>query len=240
MVGQIFGKEEKEQLGAPDVIVVVIIARFLLFSHISQKTTRLTNVSLSGPKILLASIRPSPHTDTQLFIQKTQNTLFARCSLSSTSQMPTDKASRETATFCYIDFDWDDNRSKLRRAAAFVNATDKRYGFSSKDVLKLGGAELANRVKECYDMDHDWSNRGSIITRPPRAGNRIVIQLFWDQAPLACENFATLCENGSHGRPAPLGQSGKPLTYRGSNVHRIVPGFILQGGDFVMGNGSGT
>ena len=72
------------------------------------------------------------------------------------------------------------------------------------------------------------------------------MKLFWDIAPLACENFATLCANGSafgdskgKAKPPPLGESGKPLTYRDSKVHRVIPGFILQGGDFVFGNGSG-
>jgi cyclophilin family peptidyl-prolyl cis-trans isomerase len=29
------------------------------------------------------------------------------------------------------------------------------------------------------------------------------------------------------------------MTYKNSLVHRVIPGFILQGGDFVFGNGSG-
>jgi len=75
-----------------------------------------------------------------------------------------------------------------------------------------------------------------------------VVQLDWDIAPLACENFATLCSNGGGDRsfttvakvpPAPMGDSGKPLTYRSSKIHRFLPGFIVQGGDFVFGNGSG-
>jgi peptidylprolyl isomerase len=36
-----------------------------------------------------------------------------------------------------------------------------------------------------------------------------------------------------------MGESGKPLTYRNSTVHRVIPGFVLQGGDFVFKNGSG-
>ena len=95
----------------------------------------------------------------------------------------------------------------------------------------------------------EWSSKANdgVAVRPVSAGNRIVLRLFWDKSPLACENFATLCinggnslnENGQRIKPAPVGSSGKPLTYRGSNVHRIVPGFIMQGGDFVFGNGSG-
>ena len=157
--------------------------------------------------------------------------------------MPIDKPTKDTARFCYLDFDLDGHRSKLARAAAFVAATDTRYGFSSNHLLRLGGAEIAHRVVECYDMDHEWGGDGAasqaIATRPPEVGSRIIVQLFWDQAPLACENFATLCSNGSDGKPPPIGTSGKGLTYRGSSVHRVVPDFIVQGGDFVFGNGSG-
>lgn len=67
---------------------------------------------------------------------------------------------------------------------------------------------------------------------------------------MACENFATLCTNGGNSldftknnskkaKPAPIGESGKELTYRNSTIHRVIKGFIVQGGDFVFGNGSG-
>ena len=39
--------------------------------------------------------------------------------------------------------------------------------------------------------------------------------------------------------PPPIGECGKPLTYRNSIIHRVIPNFIIQGGDFVFGNGSG-
>jgi cyclophilin family peptidyl-prolyl cis-trans isomerase len=36
-----------------------------------------------------------------------------------------------------------------------------------------------------------------------------------------------------------IGDSGKILTYQKSVIHRVIPGFIMQGGDFVFGNGTG-
>ena len=153
----------------------------------------------------------------------------------------------ENTSFCFLDFDIADHRAQLATAAAFVNATDARYGFSSKDLRLLGGSELS-RIEDLIATDHEWSSKtGNLQVRPPPAGNRIVVRLFWDVAPLACENFATLCANGSllpgssdkKAKPAPVGESGKPLTYRNSTVHRVVPKFIVQGGDFVFGNGSG-
>jgi len=140
----------------------------------------------------------------------------------------------ENASHCFLDFDIDNHRSKLAKAAAFVHATDSRYGFSSKDIRKLGGSELG-RIQDLISTDHEWSG-SEIEVKPPSSGNRVVLQLYWDVAPIACENFATLCANGSMGTggktvPAPIGESGKPLTYRSSTVHRIIPGFIVQGGD---------
>lgn len=99
----------------------------------------------------------------------------------------------------------------------------------------------------------EWSDKvpsqGSIVTGHPQQGSRVVFKLYWDIAPLACENFATLCTNGNNSldiggsnkktKPAPIGESGKPLTYRDSTIHRVVKGFVVQGGDIIFGNGSG-
>jgi len=153
-----------------------------------------------------------------------------------------------TCAFCFLDLDFDNDRSKLATGAAFVDATDSRYGFSSKDLRLLGGSEIA-RIPDLIATDHEWAPKnaacGIVKVQPPTYGNRIVVQLYWDVAPLACENFATLCSNGSilpnekKAKPVPIGESGKPLSYRNSNVHRVQTDFVIQAGDFVKGNGSG-
>jgi hypothetical protein len=62
---------------------------------------------------------------------------------------------------------------------------------------------------------------------------RITMELFASTVPKTAENFRALC-TGEKG----VGKSGKNLHFKSSIFHRVIPGFMCQGGDTTKGNGT--
>ncbi|KAG8805969.1 hypothetical protein FRC19_007547, partial [Serendipita sp. 401] len=64
---------------------------------------------------------------------------------------------------------------------------------------------------------------------------RVIFQLFADIVPKTSENFRALC-TGERGKSL---TSGQTLYYKNSIFHRVIPEFMIQGGDFTKKNGTG-
>jgi len=68
---------------------------------------------------------------------------------------------------------------------------------------------------------------------------RVTMGLYGDVVPKTVANFVQLAngqdENGNVGKAS----TGQDLAFKGSKFHRVIPNFMLQGGDFTRGDGTG-
>ena len=64
------------------------------------------------------------------------------------------------------------------------------------------------------------------------SSGRISLELFTDICPRTTENFRQFCTGE-------FTKNSQPVGFKNCQFHRVIKGFMLQGGDFVNGDGSG-
>lgn len=93
-------------------------------------------------------------------------------------------------------------------------------------TILLGVATAATTGHGTPYMDVEY-----VVDDQKRSG-RIAFELYWDIAPKTARNFYDLVCGTEIG--------GTPYKYEGSLFHRIIPGFMMQGGDILNGDGTGS
>lgn len=106
-------------------------------------------------------------------------------------------------------------------------------GVSSEH--KVNDGELSTKENKASGNEEEVTHKVYFdVEIGGKPSGRIIMGLFGKTVPKTAENFRALC-TGEKG----TGKSGKHLHYKGSAFHRIIPSFMIQGGDFTRGDGRG-
>ncbi|CAD7963963.1 unnamed protein product [Amoebophrya sp. A25] len=113
----------------------------------------------------------------------------------------------------------------------FLHDLFSTSGGGDESQLANGGNPVVGRQRGASSFLETFFD----VSIGGKPSGRIVFDLFDKTVPKTSENFRSLC-TGEHGASP---RSGVPLTYKGSKFHRVIPNFMLQGGDFTHGTGVG-
>lgn len=91
-------------------------------------------------------------------------------------------------------------------------------------LFALASCEPKVTNKVFFDIEIDGEKAG-----------RIMMGLYGEVVPKTVANFLHLCRCDKG-----VGESGKELCYKGTIFHRVIPSFMVQGGDIVTGDGYGS
>lgn len=101
-----------------------------------------------------------------------------------------------------------------------LGAIQTRYNVP-KDAVPAGKASVTSYVT--LEVEFDGEPQTKLVE----------IGLFGNEVPKTVENFRRICKGDF------IDEEGHKLTYAGTPFHRIIPGFVVQGGDAVHRNGRG-
>ena len=117
------------------------------------------------------------------------------------------------------------SKSKFSLKNLFKKNNDENKPLIQKNNDKyIKEMEKKNEEKEIDNYDDALSTVYFDITINGNDEGKVVMQLFDETVPKTAKNFRYLCKKGA---------------YNGCPFHRVIKGFMIQGGDFTNKNGTG-
>ena len=117
--------------------------------------------------------------------------------------------------------------------AAKMNANDPGSAAG-----KNGGGDPLDGKFTLADATKDLPGKGPIVAKIDTSKGVLQCKLFDDKAPITVANFIGLATGKRAWKDPATGQWVNKPAYDGTGFHRIIKGFMIQGGD-PKGNGSG-
>ena len=171
---------------------------------------------------------------------------------------PIEMSNKNQKTIVFLDIAMGDKKEYERRLASYTLLQDfvKEKGYLIGIDAKSTRAEDLNEEQKQLLVENlltysEWTSKlhqiflvgetvipTEIVTsKPDPIGiGRLEIELFMDKCPKTCKNFMALC-TGSEGMSTL--DKKKALCFKDVRFHRLVQGFMIQGGDITRGDGSG-
>ena len=101
-----------------------------------------------------------------------------------------------------------------------INSVNQRMIFSKFFGSSTGGSGYTSPENPKVFME---------ISKDSKPIGKLVFELYKNHVPITAENFRSIC----------AGDGKQGYTYEKSSFHRIIDGFMAQGGDFTNHNGTG-
>jgi peptidyl-prolyl cis-trans isomerase A (cyclophilin A) len=129
------------------------------------------------------------------------------------------------------------DRSGAATGVATGSASAPGAASASATATKKGNGDPLDGVFSLADATKDLKGKGAIVAKIDTSKGVLQCKLFDDKAPITVANFIGLA-TGKRAWKDPSGQWVNKPAYDGTTFHRVIKGFMIQGGD-PRGTGTG-